>query len=360
MSRSVATSLLRAAFCGMLVFLTTPTANSQTGTGNVQGVVRDATAAVVARARVSIEQVATTRKYETTTNDVGFYLFPSLQPGNYTMTVEAPGMQTWQGQVLLETGQTAVVDTQLAVGRAATQQVTVAVSAAPLVTLTDATQNSVMERSRIEELPLNGRYIYALILQATPGVEGSATNPEVNGVVLGGMEYLQDGAVLTGRDEDTQIIVRPPGIDTVQEMRIESSNSSAKVERPATTMLVTKNGTNQVHGALFETARNNGLGVARQRQDGNVPAHLVRNEFGVSLGGPVYLPKLYNGSYISDGTYVYDTGYAFMGVPYTCTRRNPMRMLGPPLTGAVPFRRAGRLEARHGCELDCYPPMADN
>ena len=87
-----------------------------------------------------------------------------------------------------------------------------------------------------------------------------------------------------------------PGLDTIQEFRIETTGSSAQFSRPANVEMVTKSGTNELHGSGFETHRNNFGGLrARQWQDGNAPAKLIRNEFGVSAGGPVFLPKIYNG-----------------------------------------------------------------
>ena len=80
------------------------------------------------------------------------------------------------------------------------------------------------------------------------------------------MEFLQDGAVLTNRDTG-ELSGRPPGIDTFDEFLVETSNSSAKMNRPATTLISTKSGSNDIHGALFETHRNSAIGVARQRQD---------------------------------------------------------------------------------------------
>jgi hypothetical protein len=89
---------------------------------------------------------------------------------------------------------------------------------------------------------------------------------------------------------------RPPGLDTVQEFRIETAVSSAKLDRPANAIFSTRSGTNTLHGALFETGRNSGFGVARQRQDTfTKPPHLVRDEFGASGGAPIFLPKIYNG-----------------------------------------------------------------
>ena len=267
---------------------------SQTGTGTIQGTVRDSSSAVIPGATVKAVHVDTSRAYQTQTNEIGFYLFPSVLMGKYTLSIASAGMEPWQGELLLQVGQRAVVDATLKVGAAATQ-VTVAGDVTPLVTTTGATLGNVLERARIEQLPLNGRFLTNLVLKTTPGIEGSETAPKVYGMRTSSMEFMQDGATLENRDTGN-VSTRPPGIDTVEEFRVETNNSSAKMTRPASTIVITKSGSNQVHGAAFETARNSGLGVARRRQDYYAkPPHLVRNEFGASLGGPVYLPKIYNG-----------------------------------------------------------------
>src|SRR5262249_9346906 len=89
---------------------------------------------------------------------------------------------------------------------------------------------------------------------------------------------------------------RAPGLDALEEMRVETSNSSAKFSRPNTIILTSKSGTNQFHGALFETNRNSGIWVARRRQDHFPrPPFLNRNEFGFSGGVPFVIPKVYHG-----------------------------------------------------------------
>ena len=277
----------------LLVSLGLAVVYAQTGTGNIQGTVKDATGAVVPGAKVSTVHTETARQFETTTNGVGFYLFPSVQKGTYKLAVKAAGMENWEGELLLQVGQTAVVDPVLKVG-ATTTAVTVAGDVTPLIATTNATLSNTLERARIEQLPLNGRFIQGLVL-GMPGVEGAQAAPRVNGMRASSMEFLQDGAVLTNRDTG-ELAGRPPGVDSVEEFTVETSNSSAKMNRPATTLIMTRSGSNQVHGAVFETARNNGFGVARRRQDYYTkPPHLVRNEFGASLGAPVFLPKIYNG-----------------------------------------------------------------
>jgi hypothetical protein len=279
----------------LVLLFAPPLVYAQTGAGNIQGTAKDPTGAVVPGADVTVLHLQTSRQHETITNDTGFFIFPSLQTGNYKITVQAPAMQTWQGELLLQVGQTAVVDAVLRIAATLTE-VTVVGDVTPLVTSSDATLGNVVERARIDQLPLNGRFFQTLVQQTTPGLEGSSSSPRVYGLRSTSMEFLQDGSVLTNRDTG-ELSGRPPGLDTIDEFRVETNNSSAKMNRPAATIISTKSGSNEFHGALFETHRNNALGVARRRQDYyNKPPHLVRNEFGASLGGPVHIPKVYNGS----------------------------------------------------------------
>jgi hypothetical protein len=269
---------------------------AQTGSGKVQGVVKDTSSAVVAGANVALVHTDTTQKFVTTTNEVGLFTFPPVQPGAYEITVDAPGMQTWAAKLLLVVGQTAEVSPILKVG-AITTQVVVAGEVTALVTTTDATLSRNLEHTRIEQLPQNGRNIANLVLVNTPGLVGGqdgAMNPMVNGL-RDSVELYQDGAVIKNRDTGDWS-GRLAGVDSVEELRVETSLSSAKFDRPGSVILSTRSGGNKIHGTLFETNRNSGIGVARRRQDYYAkPPHYVRNEFGGSIGGPVFLPKIYDG-----------------------------------------------------------------
>lgn len=274
----------------LLVFCLVSTLMAQTGSGTIQGTVRDASSAIIPGAKVSIEQTTTNRMFQTESTASGTYIFLSIVPGTYRVTVDSPGMQAWKGSVFLQTGQTAVVDVTMAISGTATE-VSVSAEITPLLTTTQATIANVVERERIDQLPLNGRLFTNLIAQTTPGVEGD----RVNGMRATSMEFVQDGATLNQRNVGGQP-ARPPGLDTINEFRVETSVSSAKYNRPSSTIVSTRSGSNEWHGSLFHTLRNNGIGVARRRQDFfSKPPQLIRNEYGVSLGGPVILPKLYNG-----------------------------------------------------------------
>jgi len=265
---------------------------AQTGTGNIQGTVKDASGAVIPTAKVTLVQTATNESTSTITNGVGFFLFPALRVGSYEVTVETPGMASWKGSMSLIEGQTAEVMPMLKPA-GSTTEVTVAGNVTPLVTTTVPTLATVVERQRIDQLPLNGRNVTSLIYMTTPGVESDSL-PRVYGLRYAS-EVVQDGALYENRYWATTPD-RQPGLDTIDEFRVETNNSSAKLNRPGTVILTTRSGTNQVHGSVFETARNSAIGVARARTDYYTkPPHLARNEFGASVGGPVYLPRLYSG-----------------------------------------------------------------
>jgi len=158
------------------------------------------------------------RKYSTTTNEAGFFVFPPVQPGNYEIIATSPGMETWKGAFLLAVGQTAEIRAALKTG-AVTTQVTVG-DAAPLLTTTEATISRNLERARIEQLPIDGRSIANLVLLSTPGLVGGqdgAINP-INTGLRDAVELYQDGAVKKNRDVGDWA-GRLPGVDSVQELR---------------------------------------------------------------------------------------------------------------------------------------------
>ncbi len=275
---------------------------AQTGRGVIKGTVQDATKAVVPGAQVTVTNSSTNISQNAQTNEAGLYYFGAVQPGPYTVVVEVTGFKKWEGKIELQVGQTAVVDVGLELGSAETT--VEVVGAAPPITTESAEVADVKDSQRIRQLPLNGRLISNLF-NLTPGVEGGdsgdpnvlfpGANPRVNGLKVGAAEMLLDGVSLVDRFGGGMARVQP-GLDTVQEFRIETVGSSAQYSRPATITLLTKSGTNAFHGSVFETHRNNAGGLrARQRQEGETSAKLIRNEFGASAGGPIYLGSLYDG-----------------------------------------------------------------
>jgi len=267
------------------------TLKAQTGLGVVRGTVQDASKAVIPNAKVTLSDTATGLARNSDTNAAGIFYFGGVPIGPYTLVVESSGFKKWEGTLTVQAGQTLVIDPALEIGSLEnTVEVT---GAAPVVTTQGAQVSDTKDALRIHNLPLNGRQITNLF-DLTPGVEGGG-NPRTNGMKVGSTEMLFDGISYVDRYGGGISRVQP-GLDTIQEFRIETAGSGAQFSRPATVEMVTRSGTNEIHGALFETFRNNADGLrARQRQDGNTSAKLIRNEYGGWAGGPVWLPKIYNG-----------------------------------------------------------------
>ncbi|MGB9605932.1 MAG: carboxypeptidase-like regulatory domain-containing protein, partial [Bryobacteraceae bacterium] len=273
----------------LLALASASTVWPQASTSSVNGTVRDQTGAVVPKATVTLTNTATNVSLKTTTNEVGFYLFRGIVPGIYRLMVEAEGFQKFEGGVTVQVQQTATVNVTLTVGPTTTQVSVEDVT--PMVVTDSPTLGHTLERSRIEQLPINGRALTTL-LQTVPGMEGT----RAFGLRDFSFEMVLDGAALADRYSWHTVTPRQPGLDSVQEFRVENNASSAKFSRPTTIVVTTRGGTNQLHGSLFETNRNSGYGVARRREDfWKKASYLNRNEFGFTAGGPVYLPKLYNG-----------------------------------------------------------------
>ncbi len=282
-------------------------AQSVTGGGTIQGTVKDATGSAIANAHVVLTHVQSGVPTATTTNADGYFATPPLKIGTYKVRVEAPGMKAWESEVALETGRTVDIEPQLQVGQV-NEKVTVT-ETIPLVTTTDPTDGTTLDSRRIEELPVNGRDLNTLLAEVTPGLEQVIDvngGVRASGMMVYSTNYVQDGAASNNREFGGSMNLA--GLESVGEVRVETSTSNAKYSSPASVIVTTKGGGNQVHAAVYETVRNNAFGVARARQDVNydgTPYHvpkLIRNEFGGSIGGPIYLPtfglngrKFYNG-----------------------------------------------------------------
>ena len=272
--------------CLLCLGAITPGSRAQSSLGQVSGTVRDASGAVVPAAPVELLNTRTNVKSATTTNEAGFYIFPGIAPGSYNLTVESPGMEKFQGNLTILVRQSAVIDPVLR--PAGTQTLVEVTDVTPLLATDNPTVASTLTRSFVEQLPINGRSITTL-LQTLPGMEGQ----RAYGTRQGAQEYVWDGSQETDRRWGNAPRV---GLDAVEEFRVEVNAVSAKFTRPTSIVISTRSGANQFHGSLFETARNNAVGVARRRQDTFTKApFLNRHEYGASAGGPVYLPGLYQG-----------------------------------------------------------------
>ena len=277
------------------------TAWPQVSSSTVRGTVRDISQAVIQSANVTLLNTATNVSRETHTNEVGIYVFPGVIAGAYRITAEAPGFQKFEGNLTVQ--QDATVDALLAPARATTTTVVVQ-DVTPMVATDSSSVGTVLETQRISQLPINGRD-YLQLLQTVPGVYAGPTisgNRISQSSIVQAYGYRQnststvfDGATRNETFEGWDFL-RPPSIETISEVHAETNASSAKYSTPMTVVLSSKSGTNEVHGSLFETNRNSAYGVARRRQDNFTKApYLNRHEYGASLGGPIVIPKIYNG-----------------------------------------------------------------
>ena len=281
----------------LLCFITWPTRlAAQSGAGTIQGTITDSSGAVVPKAAVHVVNDETGESTDATSNGSGFYQVPALFTGNYTVSISAQGFKTYTTTIELLVAQNAVINALLTTG-GVTQQVVVSADAVQLTTPDSGTLTSTLENSRIDQLPENGRLLVTLTQMTTPGLNNVGEN--INGLNPEALEYVADGVTTSNRTEGGAYAYKTQmqDPDSIQEVKMVTSDASARYASPGTAIITTKSGTNALHGTLFETARNNDLGVAKSRQDAaNFSApHLVRNEFGASVGGPVTIPHVYHG-----------------------------------------------------------------
>ena len=276
------------------------------GGGTIVGTVTDATGGVVPGAKVKIVDEGTGASRETTTNLQGYYVVPSLRPSSYGITIEATGFapEVRKG-VVLQANQSLTVNETVAVQQAA-QSVQVE-AAATQVNTTTATNSEVVDQRRVEELPLNGRNAASLLTIVAGAIPSPAndvdqgstkTFPTVvtvstNGSRQNQVNFRLDGA--TNNDVYTNVNQPFPFPDALQEFSVLTSNYSARFGGNAggVVNVVTKSGTNDFHGDLFEFVRNevfNARNFFATFRD-----HLKRNQFGGTIGGPVRIPGLYDG-----------------------------------------------------------------
>ena len=293
--KSIVSSALLFTFCSPLAF-----AQSSAGGGSIQGTVKDSSGAVIPDAKLKILHIDTGRAINTVSNKEGYFATPPTSIGKYKIRVESAGMKAWEGEIQLETGRTTEVNPVLSAGQV--NETVVVSETLPLVTTTDPTDASTLDAARIKELPINGRDLNTLLGDVAPGIEPVIDvngGIRTSGMMVYSTNYVQDGAASNNREFGGSMNIQ--GLESVGEVRVETSTSSAKYSAPASVILTTKGGTNKVRMALYETARNNAFGVARARQDVSFTStpyqtpKLIRNEFGGSIGGPVYIPKVYDG-----------------------------------------------------------------
>ena len=279
--------------------------------GEITGVVTDPAGAVVVGAAVTVSNPATNLTRTATTNNAGNYTFPSLLPGVYSVKAEMAGFQgEIRGGVELQVQQVARIDFQLKVG-SLTETVEVIVGA-PLLNTENATVGTVIENRRIVDLPLNGRNFISLI-GLSPNVNANFANSfggagsrqggdrtqqqfSVAGMRREFNYFTLDGVANSDVNFNTYLFL--PSIDALQEFKVQTGVYSAEFGHEAAQVNVsTKGGTNEYHGAVFEFLRNSSLDARPYAFTSEVPekSPFKWNQYGFTLGGPVQIPKLFDG-----------------------------------------------------------------
>lgn len=291
----------------ILVWMLCGAARAQTVGASIQGIVTDSTGAVVPNAQVLVRNIATGASQDLQSDAVGRYHVPLLPPGEYEVRISAPGFQgVMRSGIRLAVGQNAVVDVALQPGPVATE-VNVQADVAS-INVTSAALSGLVGDKQIRDLPLNGRSFQQLAL-LQPGVSAAlaAGNDVVGGrtpkISINGARPEQNNFLLDGTDINNVYNKTPGsvggvllGVEAVLEFQVLTNAYSAEFGRSSGGIInaVTRSGTNEFHGSLFEFLRNSTLDAKNFFDAPNQPIPpFKRNQFGGTLGGPIVRNKTF-------------------------------------------------------------------
>ena len=291
----------------LLIVIGTPVGAQTLGT--ITGEVKDASGALIPGATVTATNSGTNAAREMPSNEAGIYTFAALPPGPYVVKAELQGFKTVQQNIELHVEQTVRVNFTMEIGTLSeTAEVT---GVAPLITTENATVGTVIENRRIVELPLNGRNFLSLVAlspnvsaefagagQAGDRQGGSRANQQLS---ISGQRreynyYTLDGTDNTDVNFNTYILL--PSVDALEEFKVQTGIYSAEFGRAASQVnVVTKSGTNQFHGSIFEFHRNDSFD-SRPFSFSAAQAALPKppfkwNQYGYTLGGPIWSNKVF-------------------------------------------------------------------
>ena len=312
------------------LFVAVPPGYSQNVTGSITGVVTDASGGLVPNAKATARNIGTSAVFTAQSGSDGAYWLRNLPVGAYNVSVEAGGFQKFEAKdIRLQVNEVARVDVRMSVG-AITETVTVQANTVTVDTTT-STLKAVVDQKRIEELPLNGRnatqlmrLIVGVTNDPTANVTSGTTYPGTNPVSVNGGRSNTTNYILDGAQNNDLYSNAPsplPNPDALQEFSVQTNNFSAEFGRQSGGIVnaVTRSGTNEAHGSAFEFVRNNALNAANffspVVNGAKVSDGLKRNQFGGTFGGPVVLPKIYNG---------HDKTFFFVSYQGTLIRRLPI------------------------------------
>ena len=304
-SRLLGCPVMRTVFLSLFLLLS---AGAQEFRATLGGRVTDPSDAPVAAAVVTVTNAGTNVAATAKTGAQGGYSIPFLQPGVYSVTVEAPGFKkAVRGGIELSVNQSLALDFRLELGTVS-QEVTVTAEA-PILEAASSERGGLIDAEAVKEYPLNGRNPFMLSM-LVPGVDfnGSLTyqRPFDNGAIaewgINGTnrntEFLLDGAPNNAQAGGNNLAYVPP-VDSVQEFKIQTNSYDAQYGRSGggSVNVVLKSGGNRVHGSVYEFMRRNALDANSFQNNARGAAkegHYL-DQYGVQLDGPVYIPRIYNG-----------------------------------------------------------------
>lgn len=282
--------------------------SAQTFTGTLLGTVQDSSGAVIQGAKVQVRELETNIERSGATNDLGYYELPLLPPGSYQLIVEHPGFKRFvRSNLRLEIGQRMEIPATLTPGELAE---TVEVTAeSPLLQTTASSVSQLIENKRVVDMPLSNRNLLQLV-SLVSGVydRGATAAPATTGSVAfgrwtsnGGMtntnEFMLDGATAILANMNAASII--PTIDAIEEFKIHTNAMNAEFGRTGGAVInaTYRSGTNVPHGTVYEFWKNRVLNANSwlNNSNGRTRDFLNIHTFGYSVGGPVLLPKVYDG-----------------------------------------------------------------
>jgi Carboxypeptidase regulatory-like domain/TonB dependent receptor/TonB-dependent Receptor Plug Domain len=287
----------------LLLLLFPAIALAQKDSGNIEGVVRDSSGGFVPDAKVTVVDADRGTKFETTTDAAGSFSAGPLKVGRYTVTVEKSGFKTAEaGPVQLDVQSRVEVNVKLEVGQVS-QRIQVTVQN-PLLETETSSMGQVMDKERIETLPLNGRN-FAQLAQLGVGVVPSEPGSRVSGSYgfsVDGARSLQNNFLLDGIDNNSNLgdllnessyVIQPP-VDAIEEFKVQTNDYSAEFGRGNGAILnaVIKSGTNDIHGDVFEYLRNDAFDATPLFIVDQKPSY-KQNQFGGTIGGPIRKDKTF-------------------------------------------------------------------
>ncbi|MEJ7608313.1 MAG: carboxypeptidase-like regulatory domain-containing protein [Bryobacteraceae bacterium] len=279
--------------------------SAQTATAQITGTVTDSSGAVVPGAKVTVASQLTGTTRSAVTSTSGDYVVPLLPVGVYSVSVEQQGFRTVKRtDIPLNVNQVARIDLDMSVGQV-TETVQVQANAVAVDTETSSV-GSVVTEKQITQLPLNGRNFLQLLFLGngaveTNGEQGSMRQGAGNAISINGSRPTSNNYLLDGSSNTDTALGTPAAIlsvDAIQEFKEQTATYSAEYGFSANQVnIVSKSGTNDLHGSVFWFLRNDALDASTffNNLAGRPKNKLRQNQPGFVAGGPVYLPKIYNG-----------------------------------------------------------------